>query len=76
MRRLTLFVILGLAAALLVFAPAGTATIHPIVESFDCANENCVRQSPAWRSCRSTRPDPGRPQPGGQSYGFEGVYRA
>lgn len=33
-------------AGTLGFAPAASATIHPIVESFDCANANAVANHP------------------------------
>ena len=38
MKRVAIAMLLGLAAPL-AFAPSAAATIHPIVESADCANE-------------------------------------
>lgn len=34
------------AAAIFAGAPGASATIHPIVESFDCANENAFASHP------------------------------
>jgi hypothetical protein len=69
MRRLTLFVILGLAAALLAFAPAGTATIHPIVESFDCANEQAFANHPLGDPADPLGQTPGDLNPAGNPTG-------
>ena len=42
----TLVVTFMVAAATMVSAPGASATIHPIVESFDCANENAFAHHP------------------------------
>ena len=45
MRKRIAIVSAGLLAAL-TFAPVGSPTIHPIVESFDCANEQAFAHHP------------------------------
>jgi hypothetical protein len=46
MRRTALVFVLSLAVALFALAPTAGATIHPIVESFDCANEQAFAHHP------------------------------
>jgi hypothetical protein len=46
MRRTTLVFVLSLAVALFALAPTAGATIHPIVESFDCANAQAFAHHP------------------------------
>jgi hypothetical protein len=46
MRRTTLVFVLSLAVALCALAPTAGATIHPIVESFDCANAQAFAHHP------------------------------
>jgi hypothetical protein len=46
MRRTPLVFVLSLAVALFALAPAAGATIHPIVESADCANAQADAQHP------------------------------
>ena len=46
MKRVCVLVV-ALALALLVLAPAASATIHPIVESFDCANAQAFAHTPS-----------------------------
>ena len=38
---------LGIVLMMLMLASVGSATIHPIVESFDCANEQAFTHHPA-----------------------------
>ena len=45
MRKLVVLAAI-LALALLTFAPVGGASIHPIVESFDCANAAAFANTP------------------------------
>jgi hypothetical protein len=46
MKRVSVLVV-SVALALLAFAPGASATIHPIVESFDCANAQAFAHHPA-----------------------------
>lgn len=46
MRRTALVCVLSLAVALLALAPTAGATIHPIVESTDCANAQADAHHP------------------------------
>jgi len=47
MKRIVLMVTLALVMALMMaFAGSASATIHPIVESFDCANEQAFAHHP------------------------------
>jgi hypothetical protein len=46
MRRLSMFLALAFAMTMMVFASTAGATIHPIVESFDCANEAAFANTP------------------------------
>jgi hypothetical protein len=46
MRRIALVFVLSFAVALFVLAPTAGATIHPIVESFDCANAQAFAHHP------------------------------
>jgi hypothetical protein len=46
MRRTALVFVLSLASALFALAPIAGATIHPIVESFDCANAQAFAHHP------------------------------
>ena len=47
MKRLVLMVTLAMVmAAMMVVAGPASATIHPIVESFDCANEQAFAHHP------------------------------
>ena len=46
MRWLSMFCALAFATALMVFASTAGATIHPLVESFDCANDAAFANTP------------------------------
>jgi hypothetical protein len=46
MRRTALVFVLSVAVALFALAPIAGATIHPIVESFDCANAQAFAHHP------------------------------
>jgi hypothetical protein len=46
MKRVSVLVV-AVALALLALAPAAGATIHPIVESFDCANAQAFANTPS-----------------------------
>jgi hypothetical protein len=46
MRRTAVVFVVAVSGALFVFAPGAGATIHPIVESFDCANAQAFAHHP------------------------------
>jgi hypothetical protein len=46
MRRTALVFVLSLAVGLFALVPTAGATIHPIVESFDCANAQAFAHHP------------------------------
>jgi hypothetical protein len=46
MRRLASLVVLAVALVLLALASTAGATIHPLVESFDCANDAAFANTP------------------------------
>src|SRR5215203_994836 len=46
MRRTAAVFVLALGVALFALVPVAGATIHPIVESFDCANEQAFAHHP------------------------------
>lgn len=69
MRRM-LTVTAATAAAMVICAPAASATIHPIVESYDCANEAAFAHHPLG--------DPADPpgQTPGQTHSDQSTLRA
>ena len=68
MRRTALLVFI-LALALAAFAPIGSATIHPIVESFDCANEQAFAHHPLGDPADPPGQTPGDMNPAGKPTG-------
>jgi hypothetical protein len=69
MRRTAVFFVLALAVALFALAPVAGATIHPIVESFDCANEQAFAHHPLGDPAEVPGQTPGDVNPAGQETG-------
>jgi hypothetical protein len=73
MRRLAMFVVLALCAAQLALASLAGATIHPIVESFDCANEQAFAHHPLGDVADPRGQTPGDVNPAGQETGSKAL---
>jgi hypothetical protein len=69
MRRTAVVFVLALFVALFAFAPIAAATIHPIVESFDCANAQAFANHPLGDPADPPGATPGDVNPGGQETG-------
>ena len=69
MRRSAVVFAVGLLVALSCLAPTAGATIHPIVESFDCANEQAFAHHPLGDPADPRGQTPGDVNPGGQETG-------
>jgi hypothetical protein len=69
MRRIALVFAVALSAALSTLAPTAGATIHPIVESFDCANEQAFAHHPLGDPADPRGQTPGDLNPAGQETG-------
>ena len=71
MRRTALVFVLALSVALLALAPIAGATIHPIVESFDCANAQAFAHHPLGDVADPRGQTPGDVNPAGQETGSQ-----
>src|SRR5215213_9706842 len=69
MRRTALVFVLSVAVALFAVAPIAGATIHPIVESFDCANAQAFAHHPLGDPADPAGQTPGDVNPAGQETG-------
>jgi hypothetical protein len=69
MRRIAAVFVLALGVALFALVPIAGATIHPIVESFDCANEQAFAHHPLGDPAEVPGQTPGDLNPGGQPTG-------
>ena len=69
MRRTAVVFALALSVALFALAPGAGATIHPIVESFDCANEQAFAHHPLGDPADPRGQTPGDVNPAGQETG-------
>ena len=70
MKRIILMVTVALVmAAMMALAGPASATIHPIVESFDCANEQAFANHPLNDPADPPGATPGDQNPGGQPTG-------
>ena len=69
MRRTAVVIALALSAALFALAPVAGATIHPIVESFDCANAQAFEHHPLGDPADPAGQTPGDVNPAGQETG-------
>jgi hypothetical protein len=73
MRRIAMFFVLALSMALLALAPLAGATIHPIVESFDCANAQAFAHHPLGDVADPRGQTPGDVNPAGQETGSKAL---
>jgi hypothetical protein len=73
MRRVAMFFVLALSVALLALAPLAGATIHPIVESFDCANAQAFAHHPLGDVADPRGQTPGDVNPAGQETGSQSL---
>jgi hypothetical protein len=73
MRRTALVFALALAVALFALVPIAGATIHPIVESFDCANEQAFAHHPLGDPADPRGQTPGDVNPAGQETGSKSL---
>ena len=73
MRRAATFFLLVLSVALLALAPVAGATIHPIVESFDCANAQAFVHHPLGDPADPRGQTPGDLNPAGQETGSKAL---
>jgi hypothetical protein len=73
MRRIAMFFVLGLCAAQLALASLAGATIHPIVESFDCADEQAFAHHPLGDVADPRGQTPGDVNPAGQETGSKSL---
>jgi hypothetical protein len=69
MRRAAVVSVLALSVALFAFAPSAGATIHPIVESIDCANAQAFAHHPLGDPANPPGQTPGDVNSGGQETG-------
>ena len=70
MKRITLMVTVALVvAAMMALAGPASATIHPIVESFDCDNEQAFAHHPLNDPAEVPGATPGDLNPGGEPTG-------
>src|SRR3990170_4409150 len=70
MRRMLLLVtVAAMMAAMMAVAGPASATIHPIVESFDCANEQAFAHHPLNDPAEPPGATPGDQNPAGQPTG-------
>jgi hypothetical protein len=69
MRRTAVVFALALSVALFALAPIAGATIHPIVESFDCANAQAFAHHPLGDPADPRGQTPGDVNPAGQETG-------
>jgi hypothetical protein len=69
MRRIAMFILLAVCVALFALAPVAGATIHPIVESIDCANEQAFANHPLDDPANPPGQTPGDLNPAGQQTG-------
>lgn len=68
-----MFLSLALTVALFALAPTAGATIHPIVESFDCANEQAFAHHPLGDPADPPGQTPGDVNPAGQETGSKAL---
>jgi hypothetical protein len=73
MRRPATFFVLVLSVALFALAPTAGATIHPIVESFDCANAQAFAHHPLGDVADPRGQTPGDVNPAGQETGSKAL---
>jgi len=73
MRRTALVFVLSVAVALFAVAPIAGATIHPIVESFDCANAQAFAHHPLGDVADPRGQTPGDLNPAGQETGSKSL---
>jgi hypothetical protein len=73
MRRAAVFFVLALSVALFALAPIAGATIHPIVESFDCANEQAFAHHPLGDPADPPGQTPGDVNAAGQQTGSQAL---
>jgi len=73
MRRTALVCVLAVSVALFALAPIAGATIHPIVESFDCANEQAFAHHPLGDVADPRGQTPGDVNPAGQETGSKAL---
>jgi len=73
MRRTAAVFVLALGVALFALVPVAGATIHPIVESFDCANEQAFAHHPLGDPADPRGQTPGDLNPAGQETGSKAL---
>ena len=73
MRRTAVVFVLALSGALFGFAPGAGATIHPIVESFDCANAAAFAHHPLGDVADPRGQTPGDVNPAGNETGSQSL---
>src|SRR5215207_1920947 len=73
MRRTALVCVLAVSVALFALAPIAGATIHPIVESFDCANAQAFANHPLGDPADPRGQTPGDTNPAGEETGSKSL---